>query len=352
MKAAAILVTVVVVAWCSCALGAQKGVETEKAGGPDVTTSNVVQARPFRPQTTQSTDAFARGQLNRSAGVASITVDTPLSEAIEALRNSTRPPLNIVVLWRDLYENADVGPETAVQIDGLSGLRAGDVLDLLLRSVSSRNVRIGYRVKGGAVIVATEDSLPDERVSRVYDITDLVAEPANFRGMMPFGGGYGGYGGGYGGYGGGYGGYGGYGGGYGGYGGGYGGYGGGYGGYGGGYGGYGSSGGYGGYGGYGSPGGYGGYGGYGGGFGLIGRGGGYRTYRGPGGSVHLASAGGKTSSGGLALTAGAAQRAGSGGAVVSGPVRARRQSSSVYNRRPAKRTSRRTGSFGPGSVRR
>lgn len=130
----------------------------------------------------------------------------PFGEAIDILRYSTNPPLNIVVLWRDLAEKADISKTTPIGMDGVSGIPLGKHLELLLMSVSAGSTaKLGYVVDKGVIIIATTQSLPRKVTTRVYDITDLVAEPANYswRGMMgpmgfpggPYGGsGYGGYG--------------------------------------------------------------------------------------------------------------------------------------------------------------
>jgi len=130
----------------------------------------------------------------------------PFGEAIDILRYSTDPPLNIVVLWRDLAEKADIDRTTPIGMDGVSGIPLGKHLELLLMSVSAgSNAKLGYVVEKGVIIIATTESLPNKARTRVYDITDLVSEPANYswRGLMgpmglfggPYGGsGYGGYG--------------------------------------------------------------------------------------------------------------------------------------------------------------
>jgi hypothetical protein len=148
-------------------------------------------------------------------GSAALTRDTPFSEAIDILRNATTPPVNIVVLWRDL-ENAGIYRDTPIGFDGVPGLKVGQCLDLLTASLSAgASAKLGYVVRNGSVVVATVDNLPaPQMMARVYDISDLVAEPARY--FFPpfgFGGmGYGGYGGSMmgpaGGYGGAYGGYG------------------------------------------------------------------------------------------------------------------------------------------------
>lgn len=118
--------------------------------------------------------------------------DMPFSEAINILRNSTSPPLNIVVLWKDLQENADIYRETPIGMDGLSRVPLRTHLKILLMSVSGSSLeKLRYVVDDGVIIIATQSSLPRKMVTRIYDITDLVSEPANYRLMpgfgMPFG---------------------------------------------------------------------------------------------------------------------------------------------------------------------
>ena len=242
--------------------------------------------QPDEPIGLDPADVLVYEQLDTVVDLSSLTSTTPFSDAIDIIKKSVEPPLKIVVLWRDLSEKAEIYQSTEINMDGLPTIRLVTGLENLLKAVSGGFAELGYVVENGVITIATLGSLPSKLETRVYDITDLLGEPANFM-QMPMmigtgygGGGGGGYGGGgMGGYGGGstggYGG-GGYGGGStGGYGGGgYGGGGGGYGGGGGGYGGGGyGGGGMGGYGGGGS-GGYGGGGYGGGGYGGGGYGGG------------------------------------------------------------------------------
>jgi hypothetical protein len=130
----------------------------------------------------------------------------PFGEAIDILRYSTHPPLNIVVLWNDLAEKANIDRTTPIGIDGVSGIPLRQHLQLLLLSVSAGSAaKVDYVVEKGVIIIATKESLPKRVKTRVYDITDLVSEPANYslRGLMgpmgsyggPYGNmGYGGYG--------------------------------------------------------------------------------------------------------------------------------------------------------------
>jgi hypothetical protein len=148
-------------------------------------------------------------QLDEVVNLSGLEPEMPFSEALDELKNSVEPPLVIVVLWRDLEENAEVDRTTPVNMDPMPQIRLGMALKLLLRSVSSGQAELGYVVDDGVIVIATVESLPSNLETRVYDLYGFLGPPAD---DSPAGGGYGGYGGGYrgyGGYGGGYGGYGG-----------------------------------------------------------------------------------------------------------------------------------------------
>jgi hypothetical protein len=112
--------------------------------------------------------------------------DMPFIDAINILRNTTIPPMNIIVLWRNL-EAADVYRDTPIGIDGASGVPLRTHLKLLLMSLSAGSAeKLGYVVDGGAIIISTESTLPKKMKTQIYDITDLVGTPAG-SGFMPMG---------------------------------------------------------------------------------------------------------------------------------------------------------------------
>ncbi len=159
----------------------------------------------------------ARMSLGNLTDPSTLKRDMPFSEAIDILRNSTSPKLNIVVLWKDLEENADIYPDTPIGIDGVAGVSLNRHLKSLVDGVSGGSPeRLGYVVDEGVVVISTFGSIPAKMVTRVYDITDLVGQPAQYGGMqgilisrlvgmMSGGGMMGGLGGGYGSFGGGFG---------------------------------------------------------------------------------------------------------------------------------------------------
>ncbi len=143
------------------------------------TSGSTAKAKP-KKQTTAKAPARARKPTART-NPASFTPEMPFGEAIQILRNSMRPPLNIIVLWREIGDNAGIYRDTPIGIDGLEGLRIGQYLDMLLLSLSAgASARLGYRVEKGVIVIGTTDKLPVQRETRVYDVSDLVAEPARY----------------------------------------------------------------------------------------------------------------------------------------------------------------------------
>jgi hypothetical protein len=96
------------------------------------------------------------------------------AEAIERIKYCVEPPLPIVVLWKDLSDNADIDRTTPINMDEISGISPGRALKLLLASVSGSYDQLVYIVEDGVIIIATEESLPDRFETRVYDISDLL----------------------------------------------------------------------------------------------------------------------------------------------------------------------------------
>jgi hypothetical protein len=157
-------------------------------------TDSHVSAKQEKAKTQTTTPASDLSKPTASRSPAVFTRLTPLSEAIDILRHSTTPPLSIVVLWKPL-NSTGVYPNTPIGIDGMAKLRVGQVLNLLTLSLSAgASAKIGYMVDNGVIIISTIDTLAaSQPVTRVYDISDLVAPPARYSSpTMGFGMGYGG----------------------------------------------------------------------------------------------------------------------------------------------------------------
>jgi prepilin-type processing-associated H-X9-DG protein len=123
------------------------------------------------------TSAAVRKQLERIVDISQWRPEMPFANALEELKESVEPPLNIVVLWRDVEENAGIDRTTPINMEGASGIYLGTALRLLLRSVSASGTEIDFVIKGGVIVIATKEALPSDLETRVYDIYGLAAPP-------------------------------------------------------------------------------------------------------------------------------------------------------------------------------
>lgn len=106
-------------------------------------------------------DIKTRDQLDDSSVDLSIfQPEMSFSEALEVLKNSVDPPLRIVVLWRDLLDNAEVEQTAAINMDPIPSVPLGTALELLLKSVSHGTAELEYVIERGVITIATADSLP------------------------------------------------------------------------------------------------------------------------------------------------------------------------------------------------
>ncbi len=120
-------------------------------------------------------DTATYRQLEEIVDLSQLTPEMAFSEAIEELKNAVAPPLQVIVLWRDLIDNADIDQTTPINMDAISAVPLKRVLQNLLKSVSGGLAELGYTVENGVITIATKDSLPARNLeTRVYDISGLV----------------------------------------------------------------------------------------------------------------------------------------------------------------------------------
>jgi type II secretory pathway component GspD/PulD (secretin) len=146
--------------------------------------------KPEQPIGLEPADANVYERLEKIVDLSDLTPGTSFGEVIDRLETLTTPPLEIQPNWRDLEENADIDQTTPAGLDPLTGVRLKGVLKLLLEGLSSDLAELDYVVEDGIIKIATVNTLtqptvPTGRmVNRVYDITDLVGEPANYGGIQ------------------------------------------------------------------------------------------------------------------------------------------------------------------------
>jgi len=133
--------------------------------------------QPIQPD--PADEALAK-QLHKVVDLSAITLQTPASRAFKTLAQSVEPPLNIVVLWRDLVENANVDATSPIEIDGPSQIQLGTALQNMLDALTDplapgREYRVDYIVAGGAITVGTRLGLSQAKLeTRVYDLPPLL----------------------------------------------------------------------------------------------------------------------------------------------------------------------------------
>ncbi|MEN6384071.1 MAG: hypothetical protein ABFD79_02625 [Phycisphaerales bacterium] len=140
-------------------------------------------------------DAEVYKQLESQVDLSALTPETPFNEAIEIIKNSVTPPLKIVVLWKDLSDNAYIEPDTPIGMQGFGGMPIGEALRSLLTAISGGVANLDYTVKEGIITIATKESLPASKlVTHVYTISEIIGAVADFEStqMQSGGGGSGG----------------------------------------------------------------------------------------------------------------------------------------------------------------
>jgi len=132
-------------------------------------------------------DAAVYRQMETVVDLSMLNPDMPFDEAIEIIRASVDPPLKLTVRWRDLEENAYIERDTAIGMQGISGIPLGKAIKEVLNSVSGGFVELDYAIEDGIITIATKQSLPGKLIPRVYDITELIGVPAQFRAELEAG---------------------------------------------------------------------------------------------------------------------------------------------------------------------
>jgi len=176
--------------------------DRSKGGPPTAMARSAVLRQPMlsEPQAKAATVSLS-DLLDTRLDLSAWTPETTLGEALDMLQSRTNPPLPLVILWRDLRENALVDRNTPIGLAGTGMIPMRQALRLVLLSVGGGPGRIGCYIRDGVITVATPASgLNREYATRAYDTRMLTMPPANpLQGMgygqMGTGSGMGGFGG-------------------------------------------------------------------------------------------------------------------------------------------------------------
>jgi hypothetical protein len=98
-------------------------------------------------------------QLDTLVDLSGLTTQTPLQAAVEMLKKAVEPPLNIVVLWRDLDEYLHIDASSPVNIDGLPSVKLGTMLDLLVKGLPSGDSKPMWKIRDEVIVIGTAATL-------------------------------------------------------------------------------------------------------------------------------------------------------------------------------------------------
>jgi hypothetical protein len=132
-------------------------------------TSAAVAQSAVRPESRSRTPSTLRIMNQRIPEVR--FVEQPFEQVVEWLADFTE--INIVVRWQQL---ADMGIQRDRPISmQVRNLRLSQVLWLLLNETGGSDVTLAYRASGNLLVISTEEDLGRELITRVYDVSDLLA---------------------------------------------------------------------------------------------------------------------------------------------------------------------------------
>jgi hypothetical protein len=131
-------------------------------------------------------DEAVHKQLDTLVDLSALQPERPFAEAIDLIRRSVEPPLQITVLWRELLDNAQIEPSTPINMDGLTNVKLGTGLRNLLDAMSNPqlDIQLDYVVAGGAITIGTDLSLPQGRMeTQVHEVPTSLRAAGRMDGL-------------------------------------------------------------------------------------------------------------------------------------------------------------------------
>lgn len=98
--------------------------------------------------------------------------ETPLESIMDWLADYTK--LNISVRWQTMSD-AGVSRDKPISIQARN-LRLSQLLWMIMNEAGGADVKLAYRASGNLLILSTAEDLGRELVTKVYDVSDLLAE--------------------------------------------------------------------------------------------------------------------------------------------------------------------------------
>lgn len=106
--------------------------------------------------------------------------EASLDQVMEWL--GTLTPMQVVPRWQTL-EDAGIERDKPISMN-VRDLRLSQVLWLLMKEAGGTDVVLAYRASGELLTISTADDLGQERVTRVYDVADLLVRVPTIQNRM------------------------------------------------------------------------------------------------------------------------------------------------------------------------
>lgn len=98
-------------------------------------------------------------QLDQIVDLSVLAPEMSASEAFDVIRMCVDPPLNLVVLWKDTLDQAEVEPSTPIDLDPLPEVRVGTGLEMICKSLGGAYYHLGYQIRDDVIVVASRETL-------------------------------------------------------------------------------------------------------------------------------------------------------------------------------------------------
>jgi hypothetical protein len=121
-----------------------------------------------------------RQQLDMEVDLSQLSPQTPLAAAIEILRKSVEPPVNIVVLWKDVETNLFVQPSSPANFEGSPRTRLGTALDLLVKGLYDGSAKPMWKIRDDTIVIGTAATLGQAQEAAAQ--SQVAADAVNLAG--------------------------------------------------------------------------------------------------------------------------------------------------------------------------
>jgi hypothetical protein len=157
----------------------REGVETIDMVKPSKQTKAPSEQRP--------TNEAVYRHLEKIFDLSELPPEMHFADALDVLKNTVEPPLNVYVFWRDLYEEADVERTSPIHIDSDAKVPLKMAFNLLLDSVSGGFGDLTYTIANGLIYIGPKQSLRKKVKTSVHGISDVIGaagNPDNISGLV------------------------------------------------------------------------------------------------------------------------------------------------------------------------